>query len=147
MQWMSVKLDYRKDFLRMMLALMMELRQENLLRPHNFCESQQPEVFFCKDSVKLYTYERSLLFKCNILDLAERFEMEERTKVEYLYDGFYFQSFDLDPNKTLIVSNQMLPSSLKELEPKLNPPISRRTHALQLTNKQLSEQLFKQRTS
>ena len=83
-----------------------------------------------KDSVKLYIYERSLLFKCNILDLAERFEMEERTKVEYLYDGFYFQSFDLDPNKTLIVSYQMLPSSLKELEPKLNPPISRRTHAL-----------------
>ena len=32
----------------MMLALMMELRQENLLRPHNFCESQQPEVFFVK---------------------------------------------------------------------------------------------------
>ena len=81
------------------------------------------------------------------MDLAERFEMEERTKVEYLYDGFYFQSFDLDPNKTLIVSYQMLPSSLKELEPKLNPPISRKTHALQLTNKQLSEQLFKQRTS
>ena len=137
MQWMSVKLDFRKDFLRMMLALMMEVQQENLLRQSGFL----------KDSVKLYIYERSLLFKCNILDRAERFEMEERTKVEYLYDGFYFQSFDLDPNKTLIVSYQMLPSSLKELEPKLNPPISRRTHALQLTNKQLSEQLFKQRTS
>ena len=94
---MSVKLDYRKDFLRMMLALMMELQQENLLRQSGFL----------KDSVKLYIYERSLLFKCNILDLAERFEMEERTKVEYLYDGFYFQSFDLDPNKTLIVSYQI----------------------------------------